>query len=130
MGITNQYGIEFKYFNEVNQKDVNDYIVIDHESDYVKTKGVYVKESNNLDYDLSIINKAIVKYFTGDISVRKTIEDCDDLHQFQEVVKLSYKHDKAVLGYDTSTGQHKLVKKYLVNSLPRLVSLNLFVLIS
>lgn len=85
--------------------------MIDHESGYVKTKGSYVKGLNNLDYDLPIINKAIVKYFTDGIPVKQTIEDCDDLHQFQKVVKLSYKYDGAALGYDTSTGQHKLVKK-------------------
>lgn len=104
-------GLEFKYFDEVIQKDVNNYIMIDHESGYVKTKGSYVKGLNNLDYDLPIINKAIVKYFTDGIPVKQTIEDCDDLHQFQKVVKLSYKYDGAALGYDTSTGQHKLVKK-------------------
>lgn len=104
-------GLEFKYFDEVIQKDVNNYIMIDHESGYVKTKGSYVKGLNNLDYDLPIINKAIVDYFTKDKSVEETINECSDLHQFQKVVKLSYKYDGAALGFDTSTGQHKLVKK-------------------
>jgi len=66
---------------------------------------------NNLDFDLPIINQAIVKYFTDGIPVRQTIEDCDDLHQFQKVVKLSYKYDGAALGYDGIFGKHKIVKK-------------------
>lgn len=90
--------LEFKYFDEVIQKDVNNYIMIDHESGYVKTKGSYVKSQSSLDFDLPIVNEAIVKYFTDEIPVRQTIEECDDLHKFQRVVKLSYKYDGAAIG--------------------------------
>jgi len=103
-------GLEFKYFDEVIQKDVNNYIMIDHESGYVKTKGSYVKSQSNLDFDLPIINQAVINYFVKNMQVRKTIEECGDLHQFQRVVKLSYKYDGAALGYDNSFG-HNLVKK-------------------
>ncbi|QYD00691.1 hypothetical protein HZF13_05490 [Lactiplantibacillus plantarum] len=103
-------GLEFKYFDEVIQKDVNNYIMIDHESGYVKTKGAYVKKQSNLDYDLPIINQAIVDYFTKGVPVRKTVEACNDLHQFQRVVKLSYKYAGSGLGYDTEFGHHKLMK--------------------
>lgn len=91
-------GLEFKYFDEVFQKDVNNYIMIDRESGHVKTKGSYVKSLNNLDYDLPIVNKAIVDYFVDGVPIEQTVNECDNLRMFQRIVKLSYKFDGAQLG--------------------------------
>lgn len=91
-------GLEFKYFDEVYQKDVNNYIMIDHESGYVKTKGAYVKSLNNLDYDLPIVNKAIVNYFVNDVPIEETVNNCNDLREFQRIVKLTNKYEGAQLG--------------------------------
>jgi len=91
-------GLEFKYFDEVIQKDVNNYIMVDYETGHVKTKGAYVKSQHDLDYDLPIVNKAVIANLTKDIPVSQTVNECTDLREFQRIVKLSYKYDGAMLG--------------------------------
>lgn len=82
------------FFGEIYQKDVNNYVLIDKENGSMKVKGAYVKKLSPLDYDLPIINKALVGFFTNGIPVEKTINECDDMIEFQKIVKLSkeYKH--------------------------------------
>src|SRR5690606_29334060 len=53
--------LEFESYRKVFQKDVNNYVIVDFEGNY-KSKGAYVKKLDNLDYDLPIVNKAIVDY--------------------------------------------------------------------
>src|SRR5699024_4070480 len=91
-------GLGFKYFDEVIQKDVNNYIMVDYETGHVKTKGAYVKSQHDLDYDLPIVNKAVIANLTKDIPVSQTVNDCTTLREFQRIVKLSYKYDGAMLG--------------------------------
>ncbi|MCT3021240.1 hypothetical protein EFN43_09230 [Pediococcus pentosaceus] len=98
-------GLDFHYFDEVFQKDVNNYIMIDRESGTVKTKGAYVKKLSDLDYDLPIVNKALVDYFVEGTPIEETINECNDLRQFQRVVKLSYKFDGASLGNQRIQGK-------------------------
>ena len=78
--------------DEIYQKDVNNYIWINHETGDIERKGAYVKELSRIDNDLPIINKALVDYFTKKIPVSRTINECDDLIQFQKLVKLSNKY--------------------------------------
>lgn len=94
--------LEFEEFRKVFQKDVNNYIIVSPDGKY-KSKGVYVKKLNSLDYDLPIVNKALIDYMVKNVPVEKTIGDCDDLKEFQLVSKASgkYKHiihgDKALI---------------------------------
>lgn len=81
----------FDEYVKVYQGDVNNYVVVDA-CGKCKTKGSYVKELNPLDYDLPIVNKAIVNYLTKGIPVRRTIEECNDLIEFQKIVKVSSKY--------------------------------------
>ena len=85
--------MEFDEYRKVFQKDVNNYIVVTPDGKY-KSKGSYVKKQNNLDYDLPIVNKAMIKFMTKGIPVEETIKDCDDLIMFQKIVKMSgkFKH--------------------------------------
>lgn len=85
--------MEFDEYRKVFQKDVNNYIVVDPDGKY-KSKGAYVKKLNNLDYDLPIVNKAMINYMTKDISVKQTIDQCNELVMFQKIVKMSgkFKH--------------------------------------
>jgi hypothetical protein len=55
----------------------------------LERKGAYVKELDELDYDLPIVNEAIVKFLTDGISVNQTIMSCTELVKFQKVVKVS-----------------------------------------
>lgn len=85
--------MEFDEYRKVFQKDVNNYIVVAPDGKY-KSKGAYVKKQHSLDYDLPIVNKAMVDYMVHDIPVKKTIDKCNDLIMFQKIVKLSgkFKH--------------------------------------
>lgn len=51
-----------------------------------------------MDYDLPIVNKAIINYFLNGITPEKTINECNDLYQFQRIVKVSNKYSKALYG--------------------------------
>ncbi|MGU8909805.1 hypothetical protein ACV3VG_11640, partial [Clostridium perfringens] len=89
--------LEYDLYTKVIQKDVNNYIIVDENGKY-KSKGAYVKKLNPLDYDLPIVNKAIINYFLNGITPEKTINECNDLYQFQRVVKVSNKYSKALYG--------------------------------
>lgn len=87
--------MEFDEYKRVFQKDVNNYIVVDPEGKY-KSKGAYVKKLNNLDYDLPIVNKAMIEYMVHNTPIDKTINECNDLIMFQKIVKLSGKFKHSV----------------------------------
>lgn len=89
--------LEFEEFKKVIQKDVNNYILVAPDGSY-KAKGAYVKKLNTLDYDLPIVNEAIVNYFVKSIDPEETIFNCKELIKFQKIVKVSSKYDYAVYG--------------------------------
>ena len=82
--------MEFDEYRKVFQKDVNNYIVVTPDGKY-KSKGSYVKKQNSLDYDLPIVNKAMIDYMTKNVPVEVTINNCDKLVMFQKIVKMSGK---------------------------------------
>lgn len=102
-------GLAFDDVDYIYQKDVNNYLFQFADSDKVERKGAYVKELSRIDADLPIINKALVEYMTKGIHPRVTINDCDDLIQFQKLVKLSGKFD-----YVEHNGKRYLYKCYRV----------------
>lgn len=87
--------LEFDSFKKIFQKDVNNYVIVDFDGDY-KSKGAYVKKLDNLDYDLPIVNKAVKKYFLDGTQPKETIESCDDLREYQKIVKVSSKYLRAL----------------------------------
>lgn len=91
--------LEFDHFTHVIQKDVNNYILVNDRKNIYKSKGTYVKKLNDLDNDLPIVNKAVVNYFIKNIPVEKTIRECDELIQFQKIVKVSGKYKHALYGH-------------------------------
>ena len=76
----------------IYQKDVNNYLWINPDGSCGERVGAYVKELSPLDYDLPIVNKAMVNYLVNRTPIEKTIGDCDDLIEFQKLVKLSSKY--------------------------------------
>ena len=86
--------MSFDIYTKVFQKDVNNYLLVNPEGK-TKTKGAYTKALSSVDYDLPIINKAIVDYMTKGTPVEKTIGPCKELKMFQKVVKLSGKYWRA-----------------------------------
>ena len=89
--------LEFDEYREVFQKDVNNYIIVDAEGHY-KSKGGYVKSLSELDYDLPIVNKALVDYMVKGIPVKRTIQECNKLKEFQMVTKISSKYSYIMYG--------------------------------
>jgi DNA polymerase len=83
--------LEFEEFRIVYQKDVNNYVIIDENGEY-KSKGAYVKKLSPLDYDLPIVNKALVNFMVRGVPLETTILECDDLKEFQLVAKISNKY--------------------------------------
>jgi len=89
--------LEFDEFERIFQKDVNNYLVVQKDGSY-KSKGAYVKKLDVLDYDLAIVNKAIVNYFIHDVPVEETIMSSDKMIDFQKIVKVSEKYTHAMYG--------------------------------
>lgn len=89
--------LEFEEFIKVYQKDVNNYVLVDMDKNY-KSKGAYVKKLNDLDYDLPIVNKAIVNYMIHNVPIENTINDCDYLKDFQMVCKITSKYSHILHG--------------------------------
>lgn len=84
--------LEFDEYRKVFQKDVNNYVIVDEDGNY-KSKGAYVKKLNELDYDLAIVNRALIDFMVKGVPVEKTISNCDSLKEFMQVKKISGKYD-------------------------------------
>lgn len=84
-------GLGYDRITKVVQKDVNNYLAV-FENGKVEAKGAYVKDLNNLDYDLAIVNEAVRDFLLRKIPVETTIYTCLDFRKFQKVVKLSNKY--------------------------------------
>ena len=81
-------GLGFDEIDEIWQKDVNNYI-FRFKSGKLERKGAYVKELSELDNDLPIVNKAIVDYLTKGVLPEDTVAECNELKQFQKIIKVS-----------------------------------------
>ena len=84
-------GLGYDRMTKICQKDVNNYIAV-FENGKIEAKGAYVKDLDNLDYDLAIVNEAVRDYLLRKIPVENTIIPCTDMRKFQKVVKLSSKY--------------------------------------
>lgn len=82
-------GLALDQISEIYQRDVNNYLWLDLDGSIGERKGGNVKELNDLDYDLPIVNEALVNYMAHKIPVEVTINNCNELIKFQKIVKLS-----------------------------------------
>lgn len=85
-------GLEQDEITEIFQKDVNNY-VFRFKSGKLERKGAYVMELDDLNYDLPIINKALVDYMMNNIPIQETINNCDMIKEFQKIVKVSSNYE-------------------------------------
>lgn len=90
--------LEFDEYVKVFQGDVNNYIIV-AEDGHWKSKGAFVKELGDLDYDLSIVNQAVVDRLVKDIPIEDTISGCVELWRFQMVKRASSKYRCLMHGY-------------------------------
>jgi DNA polymerase elongation subunit (family B) len=90
--------LEWDEYRKIYQKDVNNYILIpeklydDKGKPKWKTKGAYLKEPSELDNDLPIVKRALIDYLLHGIPMENTINECNELREFQKVVKVSSKY--------------------------------------
>lgn len=80
--------LELDNISEIYQKDVNNYLWVGADGS-VERIGTYLKELSSVDNDFPILNKALVDYMVKKVPVEQTIKQCNDLIQFQHLVKLS-----------------------------------------
>jgi hypothetical protein len=84
--------MEYAEYTKFVSKDVNNYVAVRTDGS-IHAKGAYVKELNDLDYDLPIVNEAVKNYIVYGYSVEDTVFGCRELRKFQKVVKLSSKYE-------------------------------------
>lgn len=84
-------GLGYDRMTKICQKDVNNYIAV-FENGKIEAKGAYVKDLDNLDYDLAVVNKAVRNYLLYGMRVEDSVFSCTKLRDFQKVVKLSNKY--------------------------------------
>lgn len=106
-------GLEFDEYVKVFQKDVNNYVMVDKEGHY-KSKGAYVKKLGELDYDLAVVNRAMVEHLVNDVPVERTIEECNNLKDFQMVKKISSKYRCLLWGTPKGIRKVDTVEDYFV----------------
>ena len=87
--------LDHDFIKKIIQKDVNNYIYI-KEDGKIKSKGAYVKDLSLLDNDLPIVNKAIKEKLINNVDVKDTINNCDNLIDFQKCIKITGKYAHAV----------------------------------
>ena len=81
----------FDIYTKVYQKDVNNYLLVGPDGK-TKTKGSYTKSLSPVDFDLPIINRAMIEYMVNKTPVETTIYSCNELIMFQKIFKLSGKY--------------------------------------
>lgn len=96
--------LAFDFIEEIWQKDVNNYVFRQFDGK-IERKGAYVKELKPIDNDLPIINKALVDYMLKGVRVETTINNCNELMQFQKICKLSNKFDHVEHGRNKYTNK-------------------------
>lgn len=101
--------LEFDEYVKVFQGDVNNYLIVAEDGHY-KSKGAFVKKLSDLDYDLSIVNRAIVDNLLYEKSISSTINSCDEMREFQLVKKISGKYRTLV--YQDRELQEKCVRVF------------------
>ncbi|MGL6108428.1 hypothetical protein [Romboutsia sp.] len=89
--------LEHDFIKKIIQKDVNNYVYVD-ESEKIKSKGAYVKKLSIIDNDLPIINRAIKEKLINNIHIETTINNSNNLIDFQKCVKATGKYSHVVYG--------------------------------
>ena len=85
---------------QIAQKDVNNYVEVQPNGKF-KTKGGYLVRgiakagAFNVNNNATIVAKALVEYFVNGTPPEDTINDCDDIFQFQIIAKAGAKYREA-----------------------------------
>lgn len=95
--------MEIDKFKKINQKDVNNYILVD-DKDRVTVKGSFVSQTTingnrprTIRNTAKIVDDAVVNYFVNNISPETTIRGCNDLMDFQIIKKVGKNYSRVLL---------------------------------
>ena len=116
-----RFEMERDDFAKIIQKDVNNYIGI-LTSGKMKTKGGFVSLYKGGDFktnSLVIIHKAIVEYLVNDTPVETTINESDNIFDFQMIAKTGGTYDHAVHYIDGQPVRVQNVNRIYASSDPR-----------
>lgn len=85
---------------KIAQKDVNNYVEVQPSGDVKKKGGYLVKGISevgawNINNSCCIVATALKEYFVNGTPVEETIENCDDIFQFQIIAKAGAKYREA-----------------------------------
>lgn len=98
---------------KIAQKDVNNYIEVQADGSH-KSKGGYLVRgiapagAFNINNNACIVATALKEYFVNGTLVEETIEQCDDIFQFQLIAKAGMKYREA---YHLVDGKQEAVQK-------------------
>jgi len=98
---------------KIAQKDVNNYIEVQADGTH-KSKGGYLVRgiapagAFNINNNACIVATALKEYFVNGTPVEETIEQCDDIFQFQLIAKAGMKYREA---YHLVDGKQEAVQK-------------------
>ena len=106
--------LEHDIITKVVQKDVNNYLIVMEDGSH-KSKGAYLKKLDNLDYDLPILNTALIEYFVHGTEIEDTINNCNKLIEFQKIVKVTGKYKS--INYGGVDMQEKCIRVFASRSI-------------
>ena len=95
-----RFELEEDKIKRIVQKDVNNYVEIPYKGK-PKIKGGYLVRgiapagAFNINNNMTIVAKAIVEYFVKNIPVEQTINNCNDIFEFQIIAKAGAKYKEA-----------------------------------
>ena len=95
-----RFELEEDKIKRIVQKDVNNYVEIPYKGK-PKIKGGYLVRgiapagAFNINNNMTIVAKAIVEYFVKNIPVEQTINNCNDIFEFQIIAKTGAKYKEA-----------------------------------
>ena len=95
-----RFELEEDKIKRIVQKDVNNYVEIPYKGK-PKIKGGYLVRgiapagAFNINNNMTIVAKAIVEYFVNDTPVDETINNCNDVFEFQIIAKAGAKYKEA-----------------------------------
>ena len=95
IGVPDRIGKNGEVLPDYVSKDVNNYVFI-FSNGKLERKGAYVKELSDLDYNLPIVNEAVVKYISEGISIEETVDNCNEFIKFQIIFRVSRSYKYAV----------------------------------
>ena len=95
-----KFTLETDHISEIIQSNVNNYIEVQTDGS-IKKKGLYLVRgiskagAFNINNNAVIVSKAIEDYLVKNIPIETTINECDDIKQFQFIAKASSKYSRA-----------------------------------